>query len=107
MGEVINFMEYLEAKREGMSVTQYRAAKKFLEEAMPELSLEKFGENYGDYLEHQDDGENWPEGYPYVLQDDIESGYHDECDHLVWDIVEEGYQATCSNCSLDAWSAPW
>ena len=107
MGEVIDFIEYLHAKREGMSVKQYRAAKANLDKMLSEMSLDDFGDSVGDYMEHEGNNENWPEGYPYVLEEDIESGYHDDCNHSEWHIVEEGYQATCNHCDLNAWSAPW
>jgi hypothetical protein len=105
MGEVINFMEYLQAKRQGITVKELRASRKVLEEALQELG--DLGLHPNEYVEYEAENDSWPQDYPYVLEEDLDTGYHDECDHLEWSIVEEGYQATCNHCDLNAWSAPW
>jgi hypothetical protein len=105
MGEVYNFQDYKEAKQKGISVEALKK-ERFL---MQQLLNHEFAENLdGEYVVHEMHQEStWPEGYPYVLEEDLDTGYHDDCAHTEWHIVEEGYQAACNTCALSAWSAPW
>lgn len=112
MGELIDFTEYLKAKRQGISVKDYRAAKRQLDKALGEIGstvkpAEPAPEYYFvkqiEYEEHK----NWLPNYPYVLIEDMETGYYDDCEHEEWHVVEEDFQATCNYCDLNTWSAPW
>jgi len=105
LGELINFADYRDAKTLGVSIPALKALR---EEAQQRITEELFTHLDDEYLVYDaEEGDRWPSDYLYVLEEDIESGYHDDCDHEDWSIVEEGYQATCNHCSLNAWSAPW
>ena len=107
MGELINFMEYWEAKQHGISVKEWRAADKKVEDFLKNPKAYEPIDHFGEYMVQDSEEYDWPAGYQYVLQEDIDTGYHDDCEHKQWEIVEEGFQATCKSCDLNAWSAPW
>jgi hypothetical protein len=105
LGEVINFLDYKDAKTLGVSVDDLKDLR---EQAKQAITNELFTEITDEYYVYDvEEGDFWPYEYPFVIIEDIETGYHDDCDHDDWSIVEEGYQATCNDCSLNAWSAPW
>ena len=105
MGEVYNFLDYKEAKQKGISVKALREERFILQKLLNHEFTEDLD---GEYFVHDmREGDTWPEGYPFVLTEDLDTGYHDDCDHTHWHIVEEDYQAACNNCDLNAWSAPW
>ena len=78
MGELINFMEYWEAKQNGISVKEWRAAEKKVEDFLENIKAYDPVDHFGEYMEQNSDEYNWPAGYQYVLEEDIESGYHDD-----------------------------
>jgi len=104
LDNVVNMSDYKEAKSMGVSITAFIELKKVKEQALEEYLFTTVDDYY---VICDDSEENWAPGYTYILTEDIDSGYHDDCDHNNWSIVEEGYQATCNDCSLNAWSAPW
>lgn len=105
MGDVINFLDYKEAKEQGMSVKALLEMRAQIQDSLSQAMLKDIDEDY--LLVPIGENDTWPVEYPYVLEEDLDTGYHDDCDHLEWEVVEEGYQATCTECSLNAWSAPW
>ena len=109
MGELIDFTEYLKAKRQGMSPKEYRAAKRMLDEVLSEIPIDTENPAYefAEYINYAANNPNWPKGYPFVLIEDMETGYYDDCDHTKWHVVEQDFQITCNECDLNAWSAPW
>ncbi|CAB4121905.1 hypothetical protein UFOVP27_21 [uncultured Caudovirales phage] len=105
MGDLINFLDYKEAKVQGIPVSRLRELKVKVQDELNEALLQDLSEDY--LLVSVKDGDPWPKDYPYVLEEDLDTGYHDDCDHDEWSVVEEGFQATCNYCDLNAWSAPW
>ena len=100
MGDVYNFLDYKEAKMRGITVEALRKERQIMSEMITKELLDDIDDEYALYSEA-------PDGYPYIMLEDMDTGYHDYCRHKEWAIVEEGYQATCKKCSLNAWSAPW
>lgn len=100
MGELINLEEYRTAKQAGVTVEVLRrdreTARRILEEL--ETGIER------EYVQATEN-DNVLKGYEYILQEDV--SHHLFCSHDSWSVVEEGYQAMCDICGLNAWSAPW
>jgi len=105
MGDVYNFLDYKAAKEQGISVKALIQERALMQKLLDHELMEELDDEYLIYSPKESD--TWPEGYIYVLAEDIETGYHDECKHTEWHVVEEGYQVSCNNCDLNAWSAPW
>lgn len=101
MGEVIEFEPYRLAKQQGISVEEFRSKSKLLNSLLAEITEDIESE----YISVTNTNKAWPEGYTFVLKQDIDVLY--DCDHESWSIVEEDFQAICNECDMSAWSAPW
>lgn len=99
MGEIIDFEEYLTAKKFGVPVTELRAHREAAQKLIDEMVNDDIDDEYLQAID------NLPEGYSYILKEDFDK--YDSCDHTKWIVVEEDYQAVCRTCKLSAWSAPW
>ena len=106
MGEVYDFMEYLEAKQSGLTVHELRAAKQLIENTLEESYLPE-ALTPESYTEYEMGDDSWPEAYPYILSEDLDKPKVRLCEHDEWIILELDYQAQCKRCKLNAWSAPW
>jgi hypothetical protein len=106
MGEVINFGDYLAAKQANMTVGQLRGSRELMDELLSELTPEQLASDYILYVPESVD-DVWPREYLYIMPEDLGNPGCSECQHLNWEVVEDGYQARCKDCKLNAWSAPW
>lgn len=101
MSEVFNLAAYRESKSLGIPIKELEEYREKMSQLVDEVQTDIDDE----YLELADDI-GLPD-YRYIQSSDVWSKSQMKCNHEKWKVVEEGYQAKCSHCNLNAWSATW